>query len=71
MCQTLCLDLNWHCIIEVLDIIEEDKLKLVPFMSTADRQLLEFEDISDAARTLRQNANAEYIHSHYWRAVKK
>ncbi|OXA61672.1 inactive peptidyl-prolyl cis-trans isomerase FKBP6 [Folsomia candida] len=64
-------NLDVFCILEILDLIEENQLKLVPYMTSDERGLLEFREIFDAAKDLRAIANGLYVGAAWWPAVKK
>ncbi|XP_021962215.1 inactive peptidyl-prolyl cis-trans isomerase FKBP6 isoform X2 [Folsomia candida] len=64
-------NLDVFCILEILDLIEEDQLKLVPYMTPNERAQLEFPEIYDAAKDLRAIANGLYGNDAWWPAVKK
>jgi hypothetical protein len=63
--------LDLHCIVEVLDVIEENQLKLVPYMTGEERGMLEFGEIIGAAKELRFDGNGAYKDAAYWSAVKR
>lgn len=56
---------------EVLDVIEESLLKLVPYMNSEERAMLEFSEIYSAAKELRLAGNGDYKSRAFFAAIKK